>query len=444
MYYNDYNRPSDDWTPIEAHQYHVSGGGQPPEPPKKKHIGAKIAAACLVCALIGGVVGGGSAMLFGNSNASNALQIAEDAPASQSPDQSATVMSVANLDTTAVSAVYANNLSSVVGINGDVTTNIWGQQVRNAVSGSGFVIRSDGYILTNYHVVDGVDNITVTFSDGTSYKATVVGGEAENDIAVLKVDATGLRPVTLGNSSNLQVGELVIAVGNPLGELTFTCTVGYVSAKDRSVTMSDGTVMNMLQTDAAINSGNSGGPLFDLNGNVIGIVSAKYSSSSSSSTSVEGIGFAIPISDVTDMVSDIIEYGYVTGKPNVGILMNDVPSSVSQYGVPAGADVKAVLSGSCADKAGLKVGDIITALNDTAVEDTASLKLALQAYKAGDSVSFTIYRDGQTSTLQMTLDEDNQTRQAAMTALQEEYQQQLQQQQQQSSGSYSYGWPFGY
>jgi len=442
MYYNDYNRPSGDWMPIEANNYHISGGDRPPEPPKKKHSGAKIAAACLVCALIGGVVGGGSATLFGNSSTSSGLQISENV-STQSPDQAATVMSVANLDTTAVSVVYANNLSSVVGINGDVTTNIWGQQVRNAVSGSGFVIRSDGYILTNYHVIDGVDNITVTFSDGSSYKATVVGGESENDIAVLKIDATGLRPVTLGNSANLQVGELVIAVGNPLGELTFTCTVGYVSAKDRSVTMSDGTVMNMLQTDAAINSGNSGGPLFDLNGNVIGIVSAKYSSSGTSSTSVEGIGFAIPISDVTDMLSDIIEYGYVTGKPNVGILMNDVPSSVSQYGVPAGADVKAVLSGSCADKAGLQVGDIITALNDTTVEDTASLKLALQAYKAGDSVSLTIYRNGKTSTLQITLDEDNQTRQNAMTALQEEYQQQLQQEQQRSSSN-SYGWPFGY
>ncbi|MCD7947033.1 MAG: trypsin-like peptidase domain-containing protein [Oscillospiraceae bacterium] len=442
MYYNDYNRPPEDQQAFVTNDYHVHGG-EPPQPPKKKHTGAKIAAACLVCALIGGAVGGGGAMYF-----SSGQNTTTDAGLTEGT-RSTAAMTVSNVATGTLdfSQVYANNLASVVGVNGDATTNYFGQQVRNAVSGSGFVIRSDGYILTNYHVIDGVDNITVSFSDGTTYDATLVGGEQENDIAVLKIDATGLQVVTLGDSSALQVGEPVVAIGNPLGELTFTCTVGYVSAKDRSVTMSDGTVMNMLQTDAAINSGNSGGPLFDSYGQVVGIVSAKYSSSSTtSSASIEGIGFAIPISDVKDMVSDIITYGYVTGKPNVGIMMNDVSSSAIQYGIPEGAEVKAILSGSCAEKAGLQVGDIITAVSGTTVSDVTALKSEINEHKAGESVTFSIYRSGQTMEITLTLDESSQERQAAMDKLYEEYQAQLQQeqqQQQQQSGSYSFpyfGW----
>ena len=223
-------------------------------------------------------------------------------------------------DLLTVPEVYATNVVSTVGISGNVTTNVWGQTVRNAVSGSGFIISQDGYILTNYHVIDGVSDIKVTLHDGSSYDAQLVGGEEDNDIAVLKVEAQGLKPVVIGNSSDLHVGDQVVAIGNPLGELTFTLTGGYVSALDRNITMSDGVTMNMLQTDTAINSGNSGGPLFNLYGEVVGITTAKLSSSGGSgSASVEGLGFAIPINDVVDMVSDIMEHGYVTGKPNVGI-----------------------------------------------------------------------------------------------------------------------------
>ncbi len=440
MYYNDYNRPPEDQEAFVTNNYHVHSG-EPPQPPKKKHTGAKIAAACLVCALIGGAVGGVGAMYLSSGQTAGTT----DAGLTEGTRSTAamTVSSVAT-GTLDFSQVYANNLASVVGVNGDATTNYFGQQVRNAVSGSGFVIRSDGYILTNYHVIDGVDNITVSFSDGTTYDATLVGGEQENDIAVLKIDATGLQAVTLGDSSALLVGEPVIAIGNPLGELTFTCTVGYVSAKDRSITMSDGTVMNMIQTDAAINSGNSGGPLFDSYGQVVGIVSAKYSSSSTtSSASIEGIGFAIPISDVKDMVSDIITYGYVTGKPNVGIIMNDVSSYAIQYGIPEGAEVKAVLSGSCSEKAGLEVGDIITSVSRTEISDTTELKSEINKHKAGETVTFSVYRSGQTLEITLTLDESSQERQAAMEKLSQEYQAQLQQEQQQKQGG-SYSFPFGW
>ena len=437
MYYNDYNRSPEERESIETNSFHVSD----PEPPKKrKRLGLKIAAGCLVCALVGGALGGGGALLATGQLGGEKTVVYEGT-------RPTAAVSLANVDGKTVLSgeeIYAANLESVVGVNGDVTTNIWGQTVRNPVSGSGFVISADGYILTNYHVIDGVSDIKVTFSNGTSYDAILVGGEEENDIAVLKIDASGLRPVVLGNSDALQVGEPVYAIGNPLGELTFTFTGGYVSAKDRSITMSDGTIMNMIQTDAAINSGNSGGPLFDQYGQAVGIVSAKYSGSSGSSASIEGIGFAIPINDVADMVTSIIENGYVTGKPNVGVLMDDVDSNVQRYGIPAGAEIKAVLEGSCADKAGLQAGDIITAVGDSAVNGSEQLKSAVKNYRAGDEVTFTVYRDGEESDITLTLDEDNQARSEAMDQLQTEYSQSQQQQQQQQYPNGSFGWPFGW
>ncbi|WP_300270125.1 S1C family serine protease [uncultured Flavonifractor sp.] len=440
MYYSDYNRPPEDREPvIETNQFHVYDS----EPPKKKKKGGlgKFLAVGLCCAIIGGGVGGGAVWAI-NRFGGNTATIYEGTRPS--------AVSLANVDgKTVLSAeeVYASNLESVVGVNGNVTTNVWGQTVKNAVSGSGFVISSNdtaSYILTNYHVIDGVTDITVFFADGKSYDATLVGGEEENDIAVLKIDQGNLRPVVLGDSDAINVGEDVYAIGNPLGELTFTFTGGYVSAKDRSVTMSDGTVMNMIQTDTAINSGNSGGPLFDKYGQVVGIVSAKLSSSSSSEASVEGLGFAIPINDVKDMVTSIMENGYVTGKPNVGILMSDVDESAQRYGVPAGSEVLAILDGSCAQTAGLQVGDIITAVGDTTVSSSDALKSAIKDCKAGDSVTFTVYRSGETLTINVVLDEDNQERQDAMNQLSEDYNQQQQQQSQpQQGGNYYYNFPFG-
>ena len=439
MYYSDYNRPPEDRDPvIETNQFHVYDA----VPPKKKKKGGfgKFIAVGLCCAIIGGAVGGGGVWAVSRFG-SNSTTIYEGTRP--------TAVSLANVDgKTVLSAeeVYASNLESVVGVNGNVTTNVWGQTVKNAVSGSGFVISSNdttSYILTNYHVINGVSDITVFFSDGKSYDATLVGGEEENDIAVLKIDQGNLRPVVLGDSDAINVGEDVYAIGNPLGELTFTFTGGYVSAKDRSVTMSDGTVMNMIQTDTAINSGNSGGPLFDKYGQVVGIVSAKLSSSSSSEASVEGLGFAIPINDVKDMVTSIMENGYVTGKPNVGVLINAVDESVQRYGVPAGVEIMAILDGSCAQKAGLQVGDIITAVGDTQVSTETQLQSAVKDHKAGESVTFTIYRDGNTSTVNVTLDEDNQERQDAMNQLSEEYNSQQQQSQPQQGGNYYYNFPFG-
>ena len=439
-YYSDYNRPPEEREPLETSQFHIYEA----EPPKRKKRkgAARFAALGLCCALIGGVAGGGGVLAYNHFAGGSTTIYQGSAPS--------VAVNLAQVDGQTVltpEEIYAANLGAVVGVNGSVTTNVFGYTVKNAVSGSGFVISSNAecsYILTNYHVINDVSDITVFFADGTSYDATLVGGEQENDIAVLRVEQGNLQTVTLGDSDALNVGEEVYAIGNPLGELTFTFTGGYVSAKDRSVTMSDGTVMNMLQTDTAINNGNSGGPLFNEYGQVIGIVSAKLSSSGSSSeATVEGLGFAIPINDVHDMVVSIMEHGYVTGKPNVGIIMSNVPEAAQQYGVPAGAEVQAILDGSGADKGGLQVGDIITAVNGTEVADTSALQEAVKDNKAGDTVTFSVYRDGNTVEVPVTLDEENQEREAAMDELYEQYQEQQQAQQQPQSGGNFY-WPFGW
>ena len=441
MYNSDYNRIPEDREPIETEQFHVYEA-EPPKQKKRKGA-ARFVALGLCCALIGGLAGGGGVLAYNHFAGGSTTIYQGSAPT--------TAVNLASVDGHTVltpEEIYAANLGAAVGVNGDVTTNAWGYTVRNAVSGSGFVISSNAtssYIVTNYHVINNVQDIKVFFANGDSYDATLVGGEEDNDIAVLRIEVGNLQTVTLGDSDALNVGENVYAIGNPLGELTFTFTGGYVSAKDRSVTMSDGTVMNMLQTDTAINSGNSGGPLFNEYGQVVGIVSAKLSSSSSSEATVEGLGFAIPINDVRDMITSIIENGYVTGKPSMGILLDDVPQAAQQYGVPAGAEVLAILDGSGADNGGLQVGDIITAVNGTEVSGSSDLQSAVSEFSAGDTVTLSIYRNGETTTVDVTLDEENTDRNAAMDELQQEYSasQQQQSQQQQQQGGY-FQWPFGW
>lgn len=437
MYFNDYNKWDDQL---------IDPSSTPAAAPVKvkKHSTAKMVALCLVCALLGGTVGaagmGAAGLLAGFGGTGTTINVSDRGP---------TAVHVARVDgqnAMTVDQVYAANLGSVVGVNGDVKTNYWGQVVSNPVAGSGFVITSDGYILTNYHVIDGVDDLKVSFADGTTYDATLVGGEEANDIAVLKIDASGLQTVVVGNSDDMKVGQQVVAIGNPLGELTFTLTAGYVSALDRNITMSDGNTINVMQTDAAINSGNSGGPLFNTYGECIGITNAKYSNNGSTNASIEGIGFAIPINDVIDMVSDIIEKGYVTGKPNVGILMEEVSNeAIQRYGIPDGAYISAVLDGSCADKAGIQEGDIITAVDDTAITSADELKEAVKAHKAGEKVNFTLWRNNETLTVAATLDEYDQARSEAMDQLQKSYQESLQpaQRQPRTGNSGFSTWPFG-
>lgn len=390
------------------------GGSQGPEPekqPKRRHTGVKVVALALSCAILGGV--GGGAIVASSFSAKldrlTATQAAQAASA-QSGSSAAVTTVVHHTNTgdkeLTPQEVYNEYVDSVVGITtSGVTTNVFGQQTEFAASGSGFVISDDGYIVTNHHVIADATNVKVALYDGKTYDATVVGSDSSNDVALLKIEATGLHSVAIGDSDKIEVGDQVAAIGNPLGELTYTLTVGYVSALDRAIN-ADGTPINMLQTDAAINSGNSGGPLFDMNGNVIGITSAKYSGSTNTGTTIEGIGFAIPINDVMSIVSDLQTYGYVTGQAYLGVSVKDLDSTTaSYYSLPVGCYVASVTEGSCSQKAGVKSGDIITALNDTEVPSYTDLAAALKKHKAGEQVTLTVYRAGQTVKLNVTLDE---------------------------------------
>lgn len=299
------------------------------------------------------------------------------------------------------SQVYAANVKSVVMITNKVSDRQNGTSIS---SGSGFIITEDGFVVTNQHVVDGNGSITVTTTDGTEYPAVLVGADEANDVALLKVETHGLRPVVIGSSSDLIVGDQVAAIGNPLGELTSTLTVGYISAMERDVT-TDSFAINMIQTDAAINSGNSGGPLFNMRGEVVGITSAKYSGTSSSGASIEGIGFAIPIDDVMDILSDLATYGYVTGG-YLGVMVSDMnPEAASYYGMPVGAYVQEVTFGFAAQKAGLRAKDIIVELGGYEVRNVNGLTRALRHFKAGDEVAVVVYRGGQKMTITVVLDE---------------------------------------
>ena len=303
------------------------------------------------------------------------------------------------------SQVYAMNVNSVVAISNQSTTNVWGQVSETAASGTGFIISSDGYILSNYHVVEGANKLTVITYMGDEYEAKLIGFDKMNDVSILKVEAQGLDPVTIGSSDDLIVGDQVVAIGNPLGELTSSLTVGYISAKDRTIN-TDGSLINMMQTDAAINPGNSGGPLFNMKGEVIGITTAKYSGSTGSGASIEGIGFAIPIADVMSMTEDLITNGYRTNMAYLGVVVMDLDSSTAaMYSLPMGSYVRSVEPGSCAETAGIQPKDIIIAIGEYGVEGNSTLQSALRKFKAGDSTTVTVYRAGAELELPITFDE---------------------------------------
>ena len=368
--------------------------------PKKKGgsgLSGKVIALALVCALVvGGFVGAGvSAAAKVNHTG---IQVSDREVAQVQ------TLKVDGSKQMTMSEVYASNVNSVVSINVSSTTNYFGQQVETAASGTGFFITEDGYILTNHHVVSGASSVSVTLYNGESYDAKVIGSDEDYDIAVIKIDVTGATPVVLGDSSKLAIGESVAAVGNPLGELTFSMTTGIVSCVNRAINV-DGTPFNMIQVDCSINPGNSGGPLFNSYGEVVGIVSAKYSSYSN--TTVEGIGFAIPINDVVSLVKDIMTNGYVTNKAYMGITPQTMNAQMAQqyrYDVTEGVFVCSVDPDSAAAKAGLKLGDVITKMDDKDITSYEDLVAAKKSYSAGDTVTLTVYREGKTIEVQLTFD----------------------------------------
>lgn len=283
--------------------------------------------------------------------------------------------------------VYAQNVDAVVVVN----------QQGNGV-GSGFLISADGYLITNYHVIDDSKDISVTTHSGETIMAKVIGSDSISDVALLKVEGENYPFVTLGSSDQVAVGDRVCAIGNPLGELNASLSVGYISARDRVVS-GDTSGITMLQTDAAINAGNSGGPLFNTYGHAVGIITAKYAGET-----IEGLGFAIPLDEVENILSDLREHGYVTGA-YLGAYVEDVSASAQAYGVPAGAYIDEPMKGYCAEKGGIKAGDIIINLGGYEVDSVSALTGVLRRFKAGETVSVTVYRAGKQEYLTVTLDE---------------------------------------
>ena len=366
-----------------------------------KKSGVKVTALLLACALVGGGAGFGGAALARSVGVGGGTAIHQ----SDRTVQEVTVKKVTGQTLMTPAEVYASTVGSVVSINcSAVSTNIFGQRVESASSGSGFVITQDGYIVTNHHVVASASSVKVTMYDGKEYSAAVVGSDSDYDVAVLKVETTGLQPVTLGNSADVNVGDTVLAIGNPLGELTFSMSQGIVSCCDRAINVS-GTPFNMIQVDASINPGNSGGPLMNLYGEVVGIVSAKYSSYSN--TAVEGLGFAIPIGDVQAVITDIMENGQITSKPSMGIIAGTMTRQMAtQYQIDKdnGVFVYSVDKGGAGEKAGLRMGDVITKVDSMEITSMEDLTAAKKGHRAGDTVTVIYYRDGQNYTTELTFD----------------------------------------
>lgn len=292
--------------------------------------------------------------------------------------------------------IVDKSMPSVVGIESEIVTESnfpFGDSQTGISTGTGIVMTDNGYILTNAHVVDGATKVTVhTLDDEKEYEATIIGADVQTDIAVLKIEETGLTAAEFGDSDDLKVGELAVAIGNPLGfELSGSVTCGIISALNREISIDDRT-MTLIQTDAAINSGNSGGPLINSSGQVIGINSIKLSSNYSSTT-VEGLGFAIPMNEAKTIVDDLIEYGYVKGRPQLGITCINVSELDSQkYNIPIGAYVTEVSKGSAADKAGVSISDVIFKIGDKEITTIEELNSEKNQFKAGQIVKLTVYR----------------------------------------------------
>ncbi|MBR4703380.1 MAG: trypsin-like peptidase domain-containing protein [Oscillospiraceae bacterium] len=300
------------------------------------------------------------------------------------------------------SEIYRLLSPCCVGVTTSTTsTNIFGQVTRGAISGSGFLISADGYLLTNYHVIETALErelpVKVMLWSGQEYTARIVGGDSASDVALLKIQGENFPYATLGSFEETQVGEQIYVIGNPLGELTYSMTAGIVSALDRSIPVSNTLSIDMFQIDAAINSGNSGGPIINRFGQVIGLASAKYSSSG-----VEGLAFGIPINNAIKVVDDVSSYGYVRGRPWLGITVGNA----SDYGFEPGGIVREVVPGSAAEKAGLRVDDIILEAGGRTIGGLADLLRAKNDWSAGDTIELLILREGERITIRITLDEE--------------------------------------
>lgn len=442
-YYDTEREPDGSYTASGAERsetnndvtYHYAASQKQSEKPPRRR--AKVIALVLCCTILGMAAGFGGGYLGASAAAKSRQASPTMVYEGERETQPIDITKVDTSELMTPAEVYAQNVNSTVGIRTSITsTNFWGYQTTSAASGSGFIISSDGYILTNFHVIESSSSVTVTTYDGTEYDAEIIGYDQSMDIAVLKIDAKELVPVVFGRSETLNVGDDVIAIGNPLGELTFSLTRGVVSALDRQVTLSGNVTMELIQTDCAINSGNSGGALFNMYGEVVGITNAKYSSSSSGA-SIDNIGFAIPVDDIRDIVDSIITNGYIV-KPYIGVSVSTVSNEATGYGLPGGASVQQVVEGGPAEKAGLQENDIITAVNGTEISSSGELVEIVGNCAPGDELTLSVYRQGETLELTLTVGEQSKS------ALEATSNQQSQQQTNPNYGGGFFGFPWGF
>lgn len=393
-----YDRYDHEEKPTEVTYYPTDDGGSNNKKPRKNNAAVKAIGMILLCAAIS--VGSVSAYKAVEENStenttkSDNSASAETKISESSSDSAKSLIELASKENAlSIPDIYKKITPSVVGITSAVSG---GTQ-----TGTGIIISEDGYIITNAHVVDGANQVTALLNDGTQIGAVIVGSDSQTDIAVLKINKTGLTKAEFGNSDDLEVGELAIAIGNPLGEqFTNSTTAGIISALNREVTIED-KQLSLIQTDAAINNGNSGGPLVNSYGLVIGITSAKISTEFA-----EGMGFAIPINNTIPIVNDLIQNGYVTGRPLIGITGENIDSMMSKfYQIPEGIYVRSVSSGSPAQKAGVMAGDVIIGINDKDIKTMSELNEIKDDYKPGDTITLKLYRNNTEMTVSVVLGE---------------------------------------
>lgn len=380
---------------------------------------------CVLCALFGGILGGIiSGNIIKNSIKKEMMTVDTSSTSNQTTTEKQTETTTKTETTTQNNSTQTNISSGTVTSSDDKPSldisfsaneiykynvdSVVSIEVRDSYSkgyGTGFIVSEKGYIVTNYHVVENASSVKVTLYDESQYTAEVIGFEESNDLAVIKIEPKGkIESLIYGKSSDLSVGDDVYVIGNPLGDLTFTLTKGVVSAINRLIDTGSGFNINMFQTDAAINSGNSGGPVFDKHGFVVGIASAKYASAS-----IEGLGFCVPIDDVRSMIDEIINKGYVSGKPLIGVSVYD--REITNYGFIQsqrrinGAKIMEIGQNSAASKAGLQVGDIIVKLDGEQITSVSQLKTVLSNYRSGDKITLKVSRNGTQTDVALVLDE---------------------------------------
>lgn len=374
------------------------------KPPKQKYLTRGTAALMLIFSmLVSGVLGFAGGLAAGQFNQQNqAPSLVEQTPISSSSDGVSYAPLAASSGLT-VAEIAAKAADSVVEITTEVVSTSYRGRFVSEGAGSGVIVSSDGYIATNNHVIEGASKITVRLKNGDEHDAKLVATDPKTDVALIKIEATGLSAVTFGDSKKLMVGELAVAIGNPLGELGGTVTDGIISALDREITL-DGRTMNLLQTSAAINPGNSGGGLFNSKGELIGIVVAK-----SSGDNIEGLGFAIPINDASAVLDQLKSHGYVTGRVSMGVMLQEIldARTAMTYRVrQLGVYVAQVVEGSPAEAAGLKAGDLLVSIDGNVIGRSSDVINGLADRKVGQTITIEVMRDGQTLTLPLTLGED--------------------------------------